>query len=44
VVHKTGAGQVDMIENYIRYYNNQRVQRNLGILTPIEKHNLYLAA
>jgi transposase InsO family protein len=33
-----------MIEDYIRYYNNQRVQRNLGILTPIEKHNLYLAA
>ena len=35
---------VDMIENYIRYYNNQRVQRNLGVLTPMEKHNLYLAA
>ena len=35
---------VDMIEDYIRYYNNQRVQRNLGILTPMEKHNLYLAA
>ena len=35
---------VDMIEDYIRYYNNRRVQRNLGILTPIEKHNLYLAA
>ena len=35
---------VDMIENYIRYYNNRRVQRNLGVLTPIEKHNLYLAA
>lgn len=28
----------------IRYYNNQRVQRNLGVLTPLEKHNLYLAA
>ena len=26
---------VDMIENYIRYYNNRRVQRNLGVLTPI---------
>lgn len=35
---------VDMIENYIRYYNNHRVQRNLGILTPMEKYNLYLAA
>ncbi len=35
---------VDMIENYIRYYNYRRVQRNLGILTPMEKHDLYLAA
>ena len=35
---------VDMIENYIHYYNNRRVQRNLGILTPLEKYNLYLAA
>ena len=35
---------VDMIENYIRYYNNRRVQRNLGVLTPMEKYNLYLAA
>ncbi len=35
---------VDMIENYIRYYNNHRVQRNLGVLTPLEKHNQYLAA
>ena len=34
----------DMVENYIRYYNNRRVQRGLGILTPMEKHNLYLAA
>ena len=35
---------VDMIVSYIRYYNNRRVQRNLGILTPIEKYTLYLAA
>ena len=35
---------VDMIENYIHYYNNRRVQRNLGVLTPMEKYNLYLAA
>lgn len=33
-----------MIHGYIRYYNTQRVQRNLGVLTPLEKHNLYLAA
>ena len=35
---------VQMIINYISYYNNQRVQRNLGVLTPIEKYNLFLAA
>ena len=29
---------------YIRYYNTRRVQRNLGVLTPLEKHELYLAA
>lgn len=33
-----------MIVNYIRYYNTRRVQRSLGILTPMEKHELYLAA
>lgn len=31
-----------MIEEYIEYYNNRRLQRNLGVLTPIEKHNNYL--
>ena len=35
---------VRMIENYIHYYNTRRVQRNLGILTPMEKHELCLAA
>ena len=35
---------VQMIAGYIRYYNTRRVQRNLGILTPMEKHNLCLAA
>lgn len=33
-----------MIERYIHYYNTRRVQRNLGILTPLEKHNRYIAA
>lgn len=33
-----------MIENYITYYNNRRVQRNLGVLTPIEKNHGYLMA
>ena len=35
---------IRMIERYIRYYNTRRVQRNLGILTPMEKHERYLAA
>lgn len=35
---------IEMIENYIKYYNNQRLQRNLGILTPMEKHQKYLQA
>ena len=32
-----------MIEDYIDY-NNKRLQRNLGILTPMEKHEIYLQA
>jgi len=35
---------VSMIETYISYYNNRRVQRNLGLLTPMEKHLLSTAA
>ena len=35
---------IQTIEQYIRYYNTRRVQRNLGTLTPMEKHKLYLAA
>ena len=35
---------VTMIEDYIEYYNNRRLQRKLGVLTPMEKHNQYLAA
>ncbi len=31
---------VQMIETYIHYYNTRRVQRNLGVLTPMEKHAL----
>lgn len=33
---------VEMIENYIKYYNNRRLQRNLGVLTPMEKYKEYL--
>lgn len=35
---------IEMIENYIDYYNNKRLQRNLGVLTPMEKHRNYLLA
>ena len=35
---------VKMIEDYIEYYNKKRLQRNLGVLTPMEKHEQYLVA
>jgi transposase InsO family protein len=35
---------ISMIESYIEYYNHKRLQRNLGILTPLQKHELYKAA
>ena len=35
---------VKMIEGYIKYYNTKRLQRKLGVLTPFEKHEQYLAA
>ena len=34
---------VRMIEDYIEYYNSRRLQRKLGVLTPFEKHEQYLA-
>lgn len=38
------ASLVKMIEDYIYYYNNKRLQRNLGVLTPMEKYQIYLQA
>lgn len=35
---------VKMITDYIEYYNTKRLQRNLGILTPLMKHELLMAA
>ena len=32
---------VKMVSDYIYYYNNKRLQRNLGVLTPMEKHAKY---
>ena len=33
-----------MIQDYIAYYNNQRVQRNLGVVTAMEKYQMAFAA
>jgi transposase InsO family protein len=41
---KDRSSLVEMIEEYIKYYNTRRLQRNLGVLTPMEKHESYLAA
>ena len=30
--------------DYIYYYNTQQVQRNLGVVTPMEKHRMAFAA
>ena len=35
---------VQMIRDYIYYYNTQRVQRNLGAVTPMEKYRMAFAA
>ena len=35
---------VNMIEDYMEYYNNKRLQRHLGVLTPMEKYKQYILA
>ena len=35
---------VEMIRDYIYYYNTQRVPRNLGVVTPLEKYQMAFAA
>ena len=32
------------IESYIKYYNTERIQRNLHLMTPVEYHENYYAA
>ncbi len=32
---------ITAIANYIDYYNNQRLQRKLHVMTPMEYHNQY---
>lgn len=34
---------IQMIKHYIEYYNTKRVQHNLSVLTPMEKHKLCIA-
>lgn len=39
----TSRGElVEMIENYMIYYNSKRLQRNLGVITPMEKYAQFL--
>ena len=38
------ASLVAMIKDFIQYYNTERLQRNLGVLTPMEKYEMYFAA
>lgn len=35
---------VEMIESYIDYYNSKRLQRKLGVVTPLERYESYLLA
>lgn len=34
--YKTKEALIKAIEDYIDYYTNKRVQRNLGVVTPME--------
>ena len=36
--YKTKEELILAIDNYVDYYTNKRVQRNLGVLTPMEFH------
>jgi transposase InsO family protein len=38
------ASLVSMIEDFIHYYNTERLQRKLGVLTPMEKYEMYYAS
>lgn len=40
--YKTKEELIAAIKEYIDYYTNKRVQRNLGVLTPMEYHSLKL--
>lgn len=36
--YRTKEELISAIENYMDYYTHKRVQRNLGVLTPMEFH------
>ena len=38
------TGLINAIESYIHYYNTERIQRNLHLMTPVEYHENYYAA
>ena len=40
--YKTKDELITAIIDYMNYYTNKRIQRNLGILTPMEYHNKLL--
>ena len=40
----TRSDLVNTIETYIRYYNTERIQRKLQLMTPVEYHESYYAA
>ena len=37
---KTKEELISAIEEYIDYYTNKRIQRKLGVLTPMEYHEI----
>ncbi len=40
--YKTKEELITAIETYLEYYTNKRVQRKLGVLTPMEYHTMKL--
>ena len=38
------TGLINAIESYIHYYNTERIQRKLHLMTPVEYHESYYAA
>ena len=43
-IYESRNDLVNALEGYLHYYNFERLQRRLSIMTPQEYHNHYLAA